>query len=127
MKKFQKLTVTLYLQRQRDIGRRIVHFGQFLSRVPANRYGTAVKSQKANSIALSAIGKVSSPSYSIAESEYVYIEGVESLDDYRKGGFHPIDLKDQLRDGRYTIIDKLGYGGFPRHGWRLIATIIKGP
>lgn len=38
---------------------------------------------------------------------------VESLEDYRKGGFHPIHLGDRLgASGRYRILHKLGQGGF---------------
>ena len=31
---------------------------------------------------------------------------------YRPGGFHPVALGDTLKDGRYQIQHKLGYGGF---------------
>lgn len=31
---------------------------------------------------------------------------------YRLGGFHPVSLGDTLKDGRYKIYHKLGYGGF---------------
>ena len=31
---------------------------------------------------------------------------------YRPGGFHPVDLGDTLKDSRYQIQHKLGYGGF---------------
>jgi serine/threonine-protein kinase SRPK3 len=34
---------------------------------------------------------------------------VESLDDYRKSGLHPIHLGDHL-GGKYVVIDKLGHG-----------------
>ena len=36
----------------------------------------------------------------------------EKFLDYRPGGFHPIALGDTLKDGRYKIHHKLGYGGF---------------
>jgi serine/threonine-protein kinase SRPK3 len=38
-------------------------------------------------------------------------DGVEDLEHYRPGGFHPVYLGDTLNNGRYTIIHKLGYGG----------------
>ena len=36
---------------------------------------------------------------------------VETLN-YRKGGFHPVHLGDQFKKDRYTVIHKLGHGGF---------------
>ncbi|KAM3496201.1 hypothetical protein MY3957_000658 [Beauveria namnaoensis] len=42
---------------------------------------------------------------------YMYIDGVENLDRYDKGGYHPITIGDILNK-RYTIVDKLGYGGY---------------
>lgn len=30
---------------------------------------------------------------------------------YRPGGYHPVVLKDTLKNGRYIICHKLGYGG----------------
>ncbi|KAH6903320.1 kinase-like domain-containing protein [Coprinopsis sp. MPI-PUGE-AT-0042] len=36
--------------------------------------------------------------------------GVESYTMYRPGGFHPVHLGDKFKDGRYTVVHKLGYG-----------------
>ena len=36
----------------------------------------------------------------------------ENLDEYEPGGYHPIHLGDRLKDGRYEIVHKLGYGSF---------------
>lgn len=36
----------------------------------------------------------------------------EPLEHYVPGGFHPVALGDTLRDTRYTILRKLGYGGY---------------
>ncbi|KAL2067024.1 hypothetical protein VTL71DRAFT_1448 [Oculimacula yallundae] len=36
---------------------------------------------------------------------------VETLN-YRPGGFHPVHLDDNFKKGRYTVIHKLGHGGF---------------
>jgi serine/threonine protein kinase len=36
----------------------------------------------------------------------------EWIESYRPGGFHPIHPSDTLKDSRYTIICKLGYGAF---------------
>ena len=40
-------------------------------------------------------------------------DGVENLEDYQVGGYHPIYLGDHLGNaGRYQVIHKLGHGGF---------------
>lgn len=39
-------------------------------------------------------------------------DGVESLEDYQAGGYHPIHLGDCLGDSRYRVLYKLGHGGF---------------
>lgn len=36
----------------------------------------------------------------------------EPLHRYRPGGYHPVHLGDSLKDGRYQIIHKLGFGGY---------------
>lgn len=36
----------------------------------------------------------------------------ESLKDYCKGGYHPIQVGDTFKDGRYVIVRKLGWGHF---------------
>ncbi|KAJ5106555.1 hypothetical protein N7456_003230 [Penicillium angulare] len=43
--------------------------------------------------------------------EYNWIRGVERLEEYRPGGYHPITIGDMLHD-RYQIADKLGFGGY---------------
>lgn len=44
--------------------------------------------------------------------QYRIIEDVEDLDRYRLGGYHPLQIGDKLDDGRYRLVDKLGYGGY---------------
>jgi serine/threonine-protein kinase SRPK3 len=39
------------------------------------------------------------------------LDNVEEIENYCPGGFHPIDLDDEI-EGRYKVIHKLGYGGF---------------
>lgn len=40
-------------------------------------------------------------------------EGLEALEDYQDGGFHPVHIGDTLGAlGRYRVIHKLGHGGF---------------
>ncbi len=43
---------------------------------------------------------------------YHWVDGVEDLETYVPGGFHPTHLGDELSDGRYRIIHKLGFGGY---------------
>ncbi|PYI01809.1 kinase-like protein [Aspergillus sclerotiicarbonarius CBS 121057] len=43
--------------------------------------------------------------------EYQLIEGVERLERYRPGGYHPIRVGDVLND-RYRVIHKLGHGAY---------------
>lgn len=44
--------------------------------------------------------------------KYFPIDDVERLEKYRIGGYHPIAIGDTLKDGRYEIVNKLGYGGY---------------
>lgn len=40
-------------------------------------------------------------------------EGLEPLEEYQQGGYHPVHLGDTLgTSGRYRVIHKLGHGGF---------------
>lgn len=36
----------------------------------------------------------------------------EDEDDYRKGGYHPVQIGDSFKHGRYVILQKLGWGHF---------------
>lgn len=42
------------------------------------------------------------------------LDGIEDVQRYRPGGYHPLDIGDTLTNGpdRYTILHKLGSGGF---------------
>lgn len=44
--------------------------------------------------------------------KYFPIDDVERLEKYRIGGYHPIAIGNTLKDGRYEIVNKLGYGGY---------------
>lgn len=51
-----------------------------------------------------------SPSTADAQAvQYDWIPGVESLERYAPGGYHPIQIG-QLLHGRYQLVDKLGFG-----------------
>lgn len=39
------------------------------------------------------------------------LDGIEDVEDYRPGGFHPISIGDCFAQGRYRVLHKLGYGG----------------
>lgn len=43
--------------------------------------------------------------------EYRWIDGVERLQLYEPGGYHPVVINDLLHS-RYRIVDKLGFGGY---------------
>ncbi|PLB46176.1 kinase-like protein [Aspergillus steynii IBT 23096] len=43
--------------------------------------------------------------------EYVPIEGVERLEGYQPGGYHPIEIGDVLQT-RYRVVHKLGFGTY---------------
>lgn len=43
--------------------------------------------------------------------KYDWIKGVETLEEYQPGGYHPIMIGDVLHN-RYHIVDKLGFGGY---------------
>ena len=43
---------------------------------------------------------------------YYWQEGVENLERYCAGGYHPTRLGDEFSRGRYRVIHKLGYGSF---------------
>ncbi|KAF6830760.1 protein kinase [Colletotrichum musicola] len=42
---------------------------------------------------------------------YAWVDGVERLEMYEPGGYHPV-MVDDLLGSRYRIVDKLGYGGY---------------
>lgn len=44
------------------------------------------------------------------QSNLLYTQ--ESLSRYQPGGYHPVNLGDTFKNGRYNIRHKLGWGGF---------------
>lgn len=36
----------------------------------------------------------------------------EDLEDYRKGGYHPVKIGDLFNEDRYEVVRKLGWGHF---------------
>jgi hypothetical protein len=43
---------------------------------------------------------------------YQWQEGVEDLETYYVGGYHPTHLGDRYHDGRYEVVHKLGFGSY---------------
>lgn len=53
------------------------------------------------------------PSYTTASRmDYVSDINAEPLHQYQNGGYHPITLGENLKDGRYKVLHKLGWGGY---------------
>ncbi|KAL8655968.1 MAG: hypothetical protein Q9210_000565 [Variospora velana] len=43
---------------------------------------------------------------------YVWQESAEDLENYRAGGYHPVQLGDDFSNGRYHVVHKLGRGSY---------------
>ena len=48
----------------------------------------------------------------MSQDSYIQEPGVERYANYRPGGYHPVHLGDKFKDGRYTVVNKLGYGTY---------------
>lgn len=57
-------------------------------------------------------GLVEQAHWTLYDDDSGQIHPHEPLEHYTPGGFHPVALGDTLRDSRYTILRKLGYGGY---------------
>lgn len=60
---------------------------------------------------LGPFGRLGSTTAENHRIEYNWIKGVEPLEKYQPGGYHPVIVRDVLHD-RYHIVDKLGFGGY---------------
>ncbi|WRT68222.1 uncharacterized protein IL334_005198 [Kwoniella shivajii] len=47
-----------------------------------------------------------------SQTTSVLTEDEEDLEDYRPGGYHPVNIGDDFNSGRYIIVRKLGWGHF---------------
>ncbi|WWC71736.1 uncharacterized protein I206_105694 [Kwoniella pini CBS 10737] len=47
-----------------------------------------------------------------SQTTSVLTEDEEDLEDYRPGGYHPVNIGDEFNNGRYMIVRKLGWGHF---------------
>ena len=43
---------------------------------------------------------------------YHWQEDVEDLEGYHEGGYHPVHIQDELSNGRYHAMHKLGFGNY---------------
>lgn len=55
---------------------------------------------------------VSADSKAASDADSMATENEEDLEDYCKGGYHPVGVGDAFSDGRYLIVRKLGWGHF---------------
>jgi len=53
-----------------------------------------------------------SPSSSSVDEPAENTADEEDSEDYCKGGYHPVQVGEKYRDGRYTVVRKLGWGHF---------------
>lgn len=60
----------------------------------------------------SQLNRSSSSSSSSADDSESNTAEEEDSEDYIKGGYHPVHVGEQYKDGRYTIVRKLGWGHF---------------
>jgi serine/threonine protein kinase len=54
------------------------------------------------------------PQHAPQSPTYVWVDGVENLEEYCKGGYYPITISDTLSSPRktYVVLHKLGYGSY---------------
>jgi len=52
--------------------------------------------------------KTHKSSYTVQEQDY----DEEELNEYRKGGYHPVAIGNKFKSGRYHVLEKLGWGYF---------------
>lgn len=85
-----------------------------MSRLLSMRLSTATASArryKINPTTISSLSRVPQVKHHFT---IMYEGGYESElpEQYRPGGFHPILLGDVFKNGRYKVIQKIGWGGF---------------
>lgn len=60
----------------------------------------------------SAMNRTPSSSSSVREDAAETTADEEDSEDYCKGGYHPVSVGEQFKDGKYTVVRKLGWGHF---------------
>ncbi|KAF9258642.1 kinase-like protein [Marasmius fiardii PR-910] len=51
--------------------------------------------------------------YNIISSRFIpsRLDGIENIEDYKPGGYHPVSIGDTFDMGRFRVLHKLGFGG----------------
>lgn len=44
--------------------------------------------------------------------ESIHSDEEEDIEDYKKGGYHPVNIGDRFDNNRYIVLRKLGWGHF---------------
>ncbi|KAI8066036.1 kinase-like domain-containing protein [Thamnidium elegans] len=47
-----------------------------------------------------------------SDNESTHSDEEEDIEDYKKGGYHPVNIGDRFDNGRYIVLRKLGWGHF---------------
>jgi len=76
------------------------------------RSARAWKSRLGVYISRHPFSRISARTYQMDQFSHTCDVDAEPLHRYRTGGYHPIRLGDLLKDGRYKIVHKLGWGGY---------------
>ncbi|KAL2062272.1 hypothetical protein VTL71DRAFT_6538 [Oculimacula yallundae] len=78
----------------------------------SNQASSAGSTGAANSTTKSAPINRSPSSTSSREEAAETTADEEDSEDYCKGGYHPVQVGEQFKDGKYTVVRKLGWGHF---------------
>lgn len=85
----------------------------------SNAHPHSLGASVSNSMSMSAASQdqmsasyTQSSSANASDMGSVMTEDEEDLEDYCKGGYHPVHVGDTFSDGRYLIVRKLGWGHF---------------
>ncbi|KAK0105272.1 serine/threonine protein kinase, CMGC group, variant 2 [Cadophora gregata f. sp. sojae] len=74
--------------------------------------GSAGASNSSSNSKSAAMNNNRSPSSSSREEAAETTADEEDSEDYCKGGYHPVQVGEQFKDGKYTVVRKLGWGHF---------------
>ncbi|KAI8997034.1 kinase-like domain-containing protein [Pilobolus umbonatus] len=58
------------------------------------------------------MGKVDNSDSDYSDTESIRSDEEEDIEDYKKGGYHPVSIGDRFDHNRYIILRKLGWGHF---------------
>ncbi|KHN94389.1 serine/threonine-protein kinase SRPK2 [Metarhizium album ARSEF 1941] len=100
---------TLARKRKKDILKPIITTES--KSPPAGQAQPSPKDATIGSHQLSA-GAPASPSSSSVDDPAENTADEEDSEDYCKGGYHPVQVGEKFKDGKYTVVRKLGWGHF---------------